>query len=230
MKVVINGDDYGFTEGITEGIIFGHLRGIISSTTVLVNSQNIEESAKKAKKCPNLGFGVHLNLTLGKPLTNGKTIVDSKGNFFNKKYLNLESMDKEDIYIEWKAQIDRFIELFNKKPTHLDSHHSVHDQGYTYAITERLCKEYDMTCRRHNKFKFCSGFYGEDATAKTLISILEDNKDEQYIELMVHPGYSDCRLREISSYNDYRLKELVTLCECKVKNYIKENNIELVTY
>ena len=41
MKVVINGDDYGFTDGITEGIIFCHLNGILSSTTVLVNSDGI---------------------------------------------------------------------------------------------------------------------------------------------------------------------------------------------
>lgn len=230
MKVVINGDDYGFTDGITEGIIFCHLNGILSSTTVLVNSDDIEKSVEKAKKCPDLGFGIHFNLTLGKPLTSGKTICDENGNFYNKKDLTLENLDKDEIYNEWKAQIERFIELFKRKPTHIDSHHSVHDNLYTYQITEKLCKEYNLTCRRHGKFKYVTGFFGEDATVENLINLFEKNKNEEFIEVMVHPGYSDCKLRDISSYNNYRLKELVTLCDDRLKEYIKENNIELVTY
>lgn len=230
MKVVINGDDYGFTDGITEGIIFCHLNGILSSTTVLINSDNIEEAVDKAKYCPDLGFGIHFNLTLGKPLTDGKTLCDKNGDFFNKKDLVLENLDKGEIYNEWKAQIEKFIALFNRKPTHIDSHHSVHDQSYTYPITERLCMEYGLTCRRHGKFKFVTGFFGEVATVETLINLLEENKKEEFIEVMVHPGYSDCRLRDISSYNNYRLKELVTLCDDRLKDYLKENNIEIVTY
>ena len=48
---------------------------------------------------------------------------------------------------------------------------------------------------------------------------------------MVHPGYADDTfLQEISSYSLPRQKELEVLCDDSLKEFIKENNIELVNY
>lgn len=230
MKLIINADDFGYTKGISQGIIDAHLNGIVTSTTVLMNSTDLMFAAGLAKQCKNLGIGVHLNLTLGKPLTNGETITDESGNFYKRTEIRIDNMDKEEIYEEWKAQIEKFKRVFNKMPTHLDSHHSVHDLPETVQITERLMKEYNLTSRRKSEFKFYSGFFGENATRETLIKYLKNNLNENAIEIMTHCGYSDQDLKDKSNYNDFRYKELQVLCDPILKKFIEDKKIKLVTY
>ena len=50
------------------------------------------------------------------------------------------------------------------------------------------------------------------------------------LEIVCHPGYIDQELLEKSSYAIPRLKELATLTSDEVKNYIKQNRIELVNF
>lgn len=230
MKLVINADDYGYTQGVTEGILYAHLHGIVTSTTVLTNSENLELSYEKSKECPDLAFGVHLTLTLGKPLTNGQSFIDEKGQFLSRKALDFSKLDPTEVYNEWKAQIERFITVFQRKPTHLDSHHSVHDQKETYPITQRLCQEYGLECRRHGPFQFVAGFYGDNVSVDNLLHILEEHQHDEAIEIMSHTGYCDSQLRKMSSYTDGRLAELNVLCDPRVKDYIKQHHIELTTY
>ena len=230
MKLIINADDYGYTQGINKGIIHGHKNGIISSTTVLTNSPNLQQSYDLVKECPQLGLGVHLTLTLGKPLTQGHSLTDQNGYFFNRKEINLSIMDKKEIYNEWKSQIELFIQTFNQYPTHLDSHHSVHDQPETFAITQYLCQEYNLTCRRHSPAKFIGNFFGANITVDFIIETLKNNINEECIEIMTHAGFSDQELRDLSSYNDDREKELEILCDKTLIRYIEENNIALINY
>jgi len=77
MKLIVNGDDLGYTRGVTEGILEGYHRGILRSTTALMNSEYINESAVLTKDCKDLGIGVHLNLMLESPLTKSQTLTDS---------------------------------------------------------------------------------------------------------------------------------------------------------
>ena len=36
-RVVVNADDFGFSEGVTEGILRAHADGIVTSTTIMAN-------------------------------------------------------------------------------------------------------------------------------------------------------------------------------------------------
>ena len=42
MRVIVNGDDLGYTMGVTRGILAGYNEGILRSTTALMNAQYIE--------------------------------------------------------------------------------------------------------------------------------------------------------------------------------------------
>lgn len=230
MKLVINADDFGYTKGVTYGIIEGNKKGIIRSTTVLANSDHMLEMVALTKDL-DLGIGVHLNLTLGKPLTVNKTLTAEDGNFYKgRNTIWTMNPSYDEIYLEWKAQIERYIEVFGHKPTHLDSHHSVHDATKeAYAVSSRLAKEYGLQMRRYGSFKYVPGFYGEYATAENLIKIMDENADED-IEIMVHPAYCDLDLYRDSSYSLNRVKELNALCDPKVISYINEHHVELVHY
>lgn len=231
MKLVINGDDLGYTMGNTLGIIEAYKNGILRSTTALTNSDYILDAKKLTDDLPDLGIGVHLTLTLGRPLTTNKTLHDDNGLFYSgRKTIWSKNPDYDEIYNEWKAQIERYINVFGHKPTHLDSHHSVHDATpEALQVSKRLAEEYGLELRRYSRFKFVTGFYGPSATKETMINLLKENLDND-IEIMVHPGYCDLELYRSSSYSLDRVKELDVLCNEEVKQFITDNNIELVHY
>lgn len=66
---VINCDDFGWTEPRDRGILSLFQKGLISSTTVLINGPHILEALSSAKAL-NLPMGLHLNLTEGLPISN----------------------------------------------------------------------------------------------------------------------------------------------------------------
>lgn len=76
-RLIVNADDYGLSEGVCLGILKAHRDGILTSTTCMMNMENIEKYLEMTKDYPNLGLGVHLNITVGKPLTN-VSFVDEK--------------------------------------------------------------------------------------------------------------------------------------------------------
>ena len=231
MKLIINGDDLGYTMGNTLGIIEAYKNGILRSTTALTNSRYICEAAELVRDCPDLGVGVHLTLTLGRPLTENRTLHDENGDFYpgRKKIWEMQP-DYDEIYAEWKAQIERYIEVFGHLPTHLDSHHSVHDATEeARAVSMRLAEEYHLPLRRYSDYAFVSGFFYQTATREDLIRILQENADRD-IEIMCHPGFCDLELFRMSSYNWPRVQELDVLCSDEVKVFVRENNIELVHY
>jgi chitin disaccharide deacetylase len=89
MKLIVNSDDYGLTPGVNLGIIDALKRGILRSTTAMMNMPAIEMAADLAKENPELGVGIHLVLSAGKPLLNThKTIVDENGNFLKNAVFN----------------------------------------------------------------------------------------------------------------------------------------------
>lgn len=231
MKLIINGDDLGYTLANTYGIIEAYNNGILRSTTALTNSKYINEASELVKDLDGLGIGVHLTLTLGKSLTNNKTLTDENGFFFpGSKTIWQKEVDYDEVYNEWKAQIEEFIEIFKKMPTHLDSHHSVHDATEkALEVSQRLANEYNLQLRRYGNYKFVTGFFGPTVSRETLIKILSENLNDN-IEVMTHPGYCDLELFRQSSYNLDRVKELDVLCSDEIKEFIKNNNIELVHY
>ena len=69
-KLIINSDDYGRSPEISRGIREAHLRGVVTSTTCMMNIPTTADDVGVAlKETPNLGMGVHLVLTMGKPLS-----------------------------------------------------------------------------------------------------------------------------------------------------------------
>lgn len=72
MRIIINADDFGYSECISKGIIESYKNGIVTSTTIMMNMPFAEESLKLYKEEKGLLLGVHLNLTTGKPLLNKK--------------------------------------------------------------------------------------------------------------------------------------------------------------
>ncbi len=225
MKLIMNADDLGYTLANTYGIIEAYKNGIVRSTTAMCNEPYIEKAAELVRDCPDLGIGVHLNLSSGRPLTENSTLHDEEGFFFKNREVKVRVFDSEEIYREWKAQIERFITLFGHVPTHIDSHHHVHTfTDQLTSVAKQLGKEYGLELRNYGPYRFISTFYRNNVTEEYLINILEEHKDED-IEIMCHPGYCDLELYRRSSYSLNRVVELDLLTRESVKKYLAENGI-----
>ena len=82
IKLIVNADDFGLTEGTNYGIIDGHINGLVNSTTMMMNMPGTEHAVRLAKEYNLLGVGVHLVLTAGEPLLGDvPSLVGSDGSF-----------------------------------------------------------------------------------------------------------------------------------------------------
>jgi len=153
-RLIINSDDYGRTPEISRGIREAHLHGVVSSTTCMMNiPTTVDDITVALKETPTLGMGVHLVLTMGKPLSKPEavpSIVDADGNHL--KYIsflkNIPNLNMDEVKVEWCLQIERFIKAAGRNPTHLDSHH--HSSYWSPALFQgmlELAKEYDSPIR-----------------------------------------------------------------------------------
>ncbi len=128
--LIVNADDFGHTAGVTEGILRAHREGVVTSTTVVINKPAAAESIRMAQRdAPNLGLGLHLNLTSGKPVLPVERIPDlvqADGSFHRPPSLmpQLATIDTSQVEQELRAQVDRFVRQAGVAPDHLDSHHN----------------------------------------------------------------------------------------------------------
>ena len=154
IQLIINADDYGRTPGVSAGIRSAHLQGIVTSTTAMMNMPGIETALEQTQKdCPNLGLGVHLVLTSGRPLLPTSRVPSLTGGLDHFPSANgfldyLTDINPEQVRGEWDAQVQKFIHLTGKKPDHLDSHH--HTSYFTPALFEimlEIARELDCAIR-----------------------------------------------------------------------------------
>jgi predicted glycoside hydrolase/deacetylase ChbG (UPF0249 family) len=259
--LIVNADDYGRTPEISRGIREAHLNGVVTSTTCMMNLPNTGNDILIARnETPNLGLGVHLVLTMGKPLSASESIpsiVDERGNFFKYDPLieHLPTLRMEEVKREWRAQIERFIQFANQKPTHLDSHHhSSYFSPQLFRGMLELAKEYDCAIRfpfsqvsheleetaksvpalievfqpRRPDVFFVS-FYDETATEEHLRNIL-NHVGEGTSELMCHPGHVDDAFARESVYNFQREREFNILTDPSLKAAIESQDIKLISF
>jgi chitin disaccharide deacetylase len=153
--LIVNADDYGLTPGVSAGIRRAHLQGIVTSTTAMMNQPYVQEELPSAQEqCPRLGIGVHLTLTVGKPLLPARlvpSLVDENGAFFRQEAFihHLPQVNPDEALEEWRTQVETFVRVTRCKPDHLDSHH--HSSYFTPPLFERMLQlsaEYDLPIRK----------------------------------------------------------------------------------
>lgn len=242
-KIVINADDFGLTEAVTLGILSGHKDGNISSTSLMVNMDFAEEAAKLSKDYSSLGLGIHLNVTIGKSISNPKEIkslVDEKGYFYTSKDYNngKVKVKEEELLKEFMAQISKFIEMVGHNPDHINCHHMYDFFGLFPNVTEKLINDYNVPMRLevpHHAYKYplakkIDVLMNSKISEKEVCEYFEQNLQEKLIELPNHSGFVDLKLMEISSLNVGRVNDLHICKSEMVKNTLKKLGYEIVSW
>jgi len=151
LKLIINADDFGLTQNINEGILAAHVKGIVTSTSIVAQGEAFDNSIEIAKKNPTLDIGIHLTLVEERPLLNPEevpTLVTSEGKFFPhakhffKRYL-LGKISKDDVYRELDAQFNKVLNS-GIKITHIDSHQHMHVLKDIFDVTLKLSLKYNI--------------------------------------------------------------------------------------
>ena len=237
MKLIINADDLGLSKSISDGIILGIKEGYITSASIMANLEYTEYAVKKSVEYGIDCIGLHINLTIGKPIIKNSNLVDKEGVFYyNKEQIKNSKLTYEDAYNEIMAQIDRISKYSNGKLKidHLDTHHHLMDNPNIKQAIIDISKKFNLPIRKDNVPGIkCPDILYKDFTIKNVNVDIIRNMIEIYkeknvvVELMTHPGFIDEYTKSVTSYLN-REKELNVLKESKIKGLFEE--VELINF
>ncbi|MFN9721067.1 MAG: carbohydrate deacetylase [Planctomycetota bacterium] len=168
----LHADDFGMSRCITDGIIDALAKGVLTSTSVLMNAPQVEYSLGRwnwleeercagrlqtglRRQCGDTALmkfdlGVHLNLTQGRPITAGypSELLDQHGCFagigtvFRKLWSSRERW-RSAIQSELAAQISRLID-YGIRPTHLNGHQYVSLVPLVSSLIPELMQRFEI--------------------------------------------------------------------------------------
>ena len=241
MRLIIEADDFGLSESISNGIIDGINGGYITSTNIMANMPFAKYAVEKALENNIKSVGLHFNLTVGKPLTKNLLLTDENGVFlYNRKQIENPNLTYESVYNEMMAQIKQ-IEKFSKgklKLNHITCHQpDLCDNAIIRQVVYDITKLLKLPIRREDYSAdfdinkpdlFYKDFSMKNVNIDCLRNFIEEySNTDLTIELLSHPGYIDDYTKTITSYLD-RDKELSTLKQAKNEGLF--DKIQLIDY
>lgn len=213
-RLVVNGDDFGLSPGVNEGIIEAHTNGILTSTSMMVRERAAGEAAQLARDHPALSVGLH---------------------FVEPDEIDLD--DPRQAERAFTEQLERFRELIGRNPTHVDSHHHVHASGNRMEVFRRFVAPLGVPLRRDGSVAYIGGFWAqwkpgvtnlEYVSRRFLLRLVATETTEGFNELACHPARVTGDFR--SSYLEPRAAELQTLTEPELKEELEATEVKLVSY
>lgn len=244
--LIVTADDFNLSDGVSRGILEAHQRGIVTETSVMVNMGDLCRASDLLGEAPQLGVGLHLNLTRGQPLapqTAVGAILGNDGLFRGSPRALPSPVPLASVRAEFQAQLDAFVRAFGGLPGHLDTHHHIHqDPAVLEALLDLAAplrlpvRGLDPTMRASIRARGLwtpEHFLGDVAegpywTASHLVATLRALQPGP-TELMCHPGYFDAAIA-YSSYGPQRDGEREALCDPTVAAVVGEMDVQLVSY
>ncbi|MEH0885602.1 chitin disaccharide deacetylase [Enterobacter sp. UNJFSC 003] len=242
--LIVNADDFGLSKGQNYGIVEACRNGVVTSTTALINGEAVEHAAQLSRDLPDLGVGMHFVLTLGMPLSTmpGLTRDGQLGKWIW-ELAEQGALPLDQIPRELDCQFNRFVDLFGREPTHIDSHHHVHMIPAIFPIVAEFAQRKGVPMRIDREVHglpsfsvlstegFSSAFYGEEISEGLFLQTLDESaaRGEKSVEIMAHPAFVDNIVRK-SAYCWPRLAELDVLTSASLKYAIAERGYCLGTF
>ncbi len=245
MKLIIRGDDLGFSEGVNYGLEKAVKDGVISSVGMMPNMEAAVHGYSLIKDC-DIALGQHTNICVGKPLSDPKLIpslVQPSGEFCSSREIRARQEDTvvvAEAQIEIEAQLQRFQEITGKKPDYFEAHAVFsknfftalenvakrHDLFYVNPFDEKWVAEYGIVNLPMMKLDE-NNMYDPKEYLTDCLDIIKESK----CSLMVcHPGYLDQYILDHSSFTLIRPMECDFLCGEWIRDYLKKNNFEVVDF
>ncbi len=238
--LIINADDCGLSPSVNQGVVELHQMGYISSVTLMVNMPGFEDATRVIKENPNLGVGLHFNLTYGSPISdpeNVPSLVNAGGEFS----FEIERWKKDDVVTELSAQWSRFKKT-GLQPTHIDSHQHIQKYPCVYEPMVLLAQKRNLPMRRMGQEPTIEGMQHPLSADRFILDFYfkgdGESRLEQHLkelqpgitELMCHPGHVDDYVKAISTWTDVREKEFEVFCNHELVSMLQKLDITLIHY
>lgn len=214
--LIVNADDLGYDPEIDRGILEAHARGIVGSTTAMVDTP-FSAAALAAAPC-SLGVGLHVVLAPG--------------------------LGPGEVQEEIRRQAERFQSLRGAPPTHLDSHKHAHTAPAALAPFAAAARALGLPVRspddatravlRAAGVRTTDRFLGDAALRpcwtreRLLAQLLALRGAGGTVELMAHPGHAPSRTP--TSFGAEREVELRALCDPGARAAAEEAGLELASW
>ena len=248
--LIINADDCNLTSQVTSAILKAHENGIVTSTTFLINLPVGPGVVRELLSRKKLGIGLHMNVTLGKPVAKPelvRSLLQKDGRFKKKEQYSEKKLPPvSEILEEFKAQLLKFEKVFKRLPTHVDVHHHMHDFRPFLEALAAVAQKHDLPVRwtrhltepdirsAHKDLKTTDHFYGnldphtfwtEEVLRHLLFTLPEGTS-----EIMCHPGWVDDELCSISSLTIPREREYQLFSLKELRRYVDHLGIRLAHF
>ncbi len=225
-RVILNADDFGYDPAVSRGIEQAMRAGVVSSTTMMVNTPHSEEAATRAK---GLSIGLHLNLARWSSISRpSHEFVETQANALDAAFVEAETL----------AQLDRLHALIGRAATHVDVHKHLHTVPAVLAGLARAAKARGLPVRsidapmrqtlkalgvRTNDVFI--GDAGKSAwwTMEQFEQVVQSLPADGVVELMCHPGFAPTQVT--SGYSAQREVELATFCARESKALLEARGV-----
>jgi chitin disaccharide deacetylase len=145
MSVIVNADDLGLSQEVNDATFDLMSRRIVTSATIMANGPFVRHAIEESKRFPACSFGIHLNLTEFRPLSQGEgleEILGEDGAFTDTLDQAPGSVRKtrrllRAIANEWCHQVD-FLQRAGVRISHLDSHQHVHTIPFLFSVLKHV--------------------------------------------------------------------------------------------
>ncbi len=251
MRLLFQSDDYGITRAVSQGIIHGIRHGVIRNTGLFSNMPWAEECVEWIRPyLDGIAFGIDLNASTGPSLLgyekvpglcheNGMFYTSRENRALDTDENGHDHVDYDQVFAEFDAQVQRFIELTGKAPDYIHGHAygTKTTAKARRAIAEKygkpLTSDYDTGGPKAAMGWYTGRTPEEQLNNDPLGHFLRDEagllkKDLGYI--ITHCGYCDKELFELSSFNTCRVADLAAAVSDELKAWIRDNNIELINF
>jgi predicted glycoside hydrolase/deacetylase ChbG (UPF0249 family) len=253
-RLIIRGDDMGYSHSGNEAIVKAFKEGIEKSVEVIVPSPWFPEAVRLLNENPSVDVGIHLAITSEwdnvkwRPLSDCPSLRDEDGYFYpmvwpNKNYpgkaINDHPINVPDIEREFRAQIELALKKV-PRISHLSSHMGCTQlSDEVKAMTAKLAKEYKIDIDLSAAGVVSAGYDGPHKTSAekirsflNMLNKLEVGKTYLFVD---HPGLDSGELRAIHhiGYEDVATdRQGVTdlWTNEQVKEAIKKKGIQLISY
>lgn len=217
-RLIVNADDFGLTEGVNRAIVHCHVHGVVTSASLMVDRPAARHAAELSRAHPGLSVGLHWDAA-------GR--VDGE----------IDTDDDAAVRDDLERQVDRFIELTGKSPSHLDSHWHVHREERVFPLFREVAETLGVPVRGDGRVRMIGGFYAQwewKVTRLEYISVgflerlIREEATGPWTELSCHPGYVDEDLDSV--YSSEREAEVATLTDPQIAGTIRAMGLQLASY
>lgn len=217
--LIFNADDFGYSTGVNRGIVESHQKGVLTSTSMMVTGRAVEQAVALSRQNPALAIGLHFDV-------------------WGEDEREFDTRNIPATHDEFRRQLDAFVQLLGRMPTHIDSHRHAHREEHLFDHFRKWVEPLKLPLRGDGSVHFVGGFYAQwewQVTELKYVSVeflqqmLRNEVPRRAVtEFSCHPGYVDGQF--IGVYSTEREAEVATLTDPRILATIEEQQITLVSY